>query len=210
MSCENQKEGEQVKTEETSIAVPPAATETPAAAAAAAPCEGTERVEAAPAVPAAVCSTPEEAAANAHLKLIITNLGFKCDVSRLERMLKEANIEYVRAKKVFGAVCGSVWFASEAQKEEAKRRLPEVLSPYSKVAGDKIQVLECESVNRHRLERIHRQAKRARTSGDGPAGGPGGPPDDTGDVSAPASVPSDSDGSTTDESPPHTLFPTMT
>ena len=115
-------------------------------------------------MPAAVCSTPEEAAANAHLKLIITNLGFKCDVSRLERMLKEANIEYVRAKKVFGAVCGSVWFASEAQKEEAKRRLPEVLSPYSKVAGDKIQVLECESVNRHRLERIHRQAKRARTS----------------------------------------------
>ena len=152
MSCEGQKE-EQGKTEETSVAT---TTTTP--------CEGTERIETAPAVPAAVCSTPEEAAANAHLKLIITNLGFKCDVSRLERMLREANIEYVRAKKVFGAVCGSVWFANEAQKEEAKRRLPEVLSPYSKVAGDKIQVLECESVNRHRLERIHRQAKRARTS----------------------------------------------
>ena len=60
------------------------------------------------------------------------------------------------------------------------------------------------------MRSAEQRAKRARTSGDGPDGGPGGPPDDTGDVSAPASVPSDSDGSTTDESPPHTLFPTMT
>ena len=103
----------------------------------------------------ASCSTVEEAAAIVRLKLIITNLGNGVDEARFERVLKDGGIEYVRAKKFFDANSGSLWFADEAQKNKAKEALPAVLA----ALGSNVQVLECEEVNRHRVESLSKRHK---------------------------------------------------
>lgn len=92
-----------------------------------------------------------EAQANVDSKLILSNIGNNIDGPKLEKILKSYDVKYTKCKKPFDSWCGTVWFATPEDKEDAKVKLSKAIMKN----GEPIRVVECAEANKRKLDRIN-------------------------------------------------------